>query len=199
MGDLKDQTKEREQPIVEQLGKRKRIRPLEYWRNERVVYENRTIKDVIVKPIEIDKPQPKKSNPSLRLKGYKEQRDSIELPILDFESKKEKEKIIACTRDSKGARKIAGVGLKIKNNFDEKSMVSGLMVFDPKSEKSNSNSGAFSMVFYVVSGIFEVSIHKNTFILSVGGQFHVPRGNQYKIRNVTQREAKLFFCNCKFD
>ncbi|RUP48913.1 Mif2/CENP-C like-domain-containing protein [Jimgerdemannia flammicorona] len=76
-------------------------------------------------------------------------------------------------------------------------MSSGIVLLPKGAEKPNKNSRASAMVFYVISGSVRVTIHKTTFVISTGGQFIVPRGNQYRIVNVANRESRLHFTQAR--
>src|SRR5690554_7526001 len=43
----------------------------------------------------------------------------------------------------------------------------------------------------------QAMVHETTIVLSAGGQFLVPRGNQYSITNVSRNESHLFFVQAK--
>jgi len=77
---------------------------------------------------------------------------------------------------------------------EEDFMSSGIMVLPPGVEKPNRNSGESAMVFFVVNGHCQVTVHRTTFAVPTGSQFFIPRGNQYRLVNTSdQSEARLFF------
>ncbi|RUS14235.1 Mif2/CENP-C like-domain-containing protein [Endogone sp. FLAS-F59071] len=76
-------------------------------------------------------------------------------------------------------------------------MSSGVVVLPKGAEKPNKNSRGSAMVFHVIIGSVHVTIHKTHFTISTGGQFIVPRGNQYRIVNVANRESRLFFAQAR--
>lgn len=76
-------------------------------------------------------------------------------------------------------------------------MASGVLELPEGSQKPNKNSHGSAMVFIVVKGTVEVTVHKTLFRLQEGGQFFVPRGNMYCIVNVGRGEASIFFCHGK--
>lgn len=49
----------------------------------------------------------------------------------------------------------------------------------------------------MIEGAVNVKIHRTTFTMAVGGQFMVPRGNQYSIHTISRRPAKLFFAQAR--
>ncbi|KAI1309161.1 hypothetical protein EDD11_004123 [Mortierella claussenii] len=54
-----------------------------------------------------------------------------------------------------------------------------------------------SLAFYVIKGLVQVTVNETNFILSTGGRFVVPRGNQYGILNRSKKESTLFFVQTK--
>ncbi|KAF9943518.1 hypothetical protein BGZ65_000885, partial [Modicella reniformis] len=49
-------------------------------------------------------------------------------------------------------------------------------------------------VFYVIRGIAEATVHETEFVVTTGGRFLVPRGNQYGIVNLSDKNpCQLFF------
>lgn len=49
----------------------------------------------------------------------------------------------------------------------------------------------------MIEGAVNVKIHRTSFTMAVGGQFMVPRGNQYSIHTISRRPAKLFFAQAR--
>ncbi|KAJ9109080.1 hypothetical protein QFC21_000408 [Naganishia friedmannii] len=52
-------------------------------------------------------------------------------------------------------------------------------------------------VFFVQQGCVEVTIHRTRFLMSEGGAFLIPRGNQYGFSNVCQKEVHLCFSQAR--
>lgn len=63
--------------------------------------------------------------------------------------------------------------------------------------KRSKNSRQMHMVFNVQSGVVEVKVHENEFIVHNGGIWQVPRGNTYSIRNVGDGTARVFFAQAR--
>ncbi|KAH7040414.1 Mif2/CENP-C like-domain-containing protein [Microdochium trichocladiopsis] len=70
---------------------------------------------------------------------------------------------------------------------------SGIVDLPPGSEKRSKNSRKMQMVFFVHKGVVDVVIATNTFRISEGGQFFVPRGNYYSMANNGDVRARIFF------
>ena len=54
-----------------------------------------------------------------------------------------------------------------------------------------------TQMFVVFEGAVEVLVHRTKFVIAPGGMFCVPMGNTYNIRNVSQRDARLFFAQAR--
>ncbi|KAG6853026.1 hypothetical protein C0991_007397 [Blastosporella zonata] len=86
---------------------------------------------------------------------------------------------------------------------------SGFVFINVNGEKKRKNVKDNTYVFIVLEGVVEVLIHQTSYAVSTGGVFVVPRGlafysiantqsdtcagNFYTIRNISEKEAKLFF------
>ncbi|KAK7752363.1 mitotic fidelity of chromosome transmission-related protein [Diatrype stigma] len=70
----------------------------------------------------------------------------------------------------------------------------GVVDLPPGSEKHPKNSRKMQMVFFVHTGSVTVTIADvNTFRITKGGMWFVPRGNRYEIKNEGDKTARLFF------
>ncbi|KAJ3336684.1 hypothetical protein HDU91_001703, partial [Kappamyces sp. JEL0680] len=95
-------------------------------------------------------------------------------------------------------RSVGAGEYKFQKVFSEgEFLASGVLELPPGATKPSKNSHSSAMVFIVMSGLVEVQVHKTTFQLVDGGQFFVPRGNQYCISNIGETESTLIFCHGK--
>jgi len=69
----------------------------------------------------------------------------------------------------------------------------GVIELPPGVEKQTKPSKQNSMVFFVAEGAVEATVNKTVVRLKRGGQFLVPRGNNYRIVNLADRTSKLWF------
>ncbi|KAG0342964.1 Centromere protein C [Podila horticola] len=74
---------------------------------------------------------------------------------------------------------------------------SGVMKIEPDCEKPNRLAHAGTLIFYVTKGRVAVTINSSTFAVTIGGQFMVPRGNQYSIKNVGREDSIIFYARAK--
>ncbi|KAI1825072.1 Mif2/CENP-C like-domain-containing protein [Xylaria intraflava] len=70
---------------------------------------------------------------------------------------------------------------------------SGIVDLPPGAEKRPKNSRKMHLVFFVHTGIVQVTIAQTEFNIAKGGMFFVPRGNPYWIKNETDKPARMFF------
>ena len=128
-------------------------------------------------------------------------------PVLDFETKLEKEVVLAYSPDHFIADFGDGAAFTLNTSFGEAGTMScGFIHLKKEGYKPNKNSGKHALVFseyvflglLVITGVLEVVVHRSSFIVYAGCQFFVPRGNQYEIRNASKsKTASVFFCHCK--
>lgn len=82
---------------------------------------------------------------------------------------------------------------KLAAVFDDNPNVAGaLLHFPQEGFKSSKNSGNCIYMFHVIKGLLEVNLSNNTFVVTRGCSFQVPRGNTYGISNIGNGDAKLF-------
>ncbi|KAG0029465.1 hypothetical protein BGZ81_003763 [Podila clonocystis] len=74
---------------------------------------------------------------------------------------------------------------------------SGVMKIEPDREKPNRLAHAGTVIFYVTKGRVTATINNSTFVVTAGGQFMVPRGNQYSIKNVSREDSIIFYARVK--
>ncbi|KAI1813493.1 Mif2/CENP-C like-domain-containing protein [Poronia punctata] len=70
---------------------------------------------------------------------------------------------------------------------------SGIVELPPNSQKRTKNSRKMHLAFFVHSGNVQVKVGQTEFGIAKGGMFFVPRGNNYSLRNETDRTSRLFF------
>lgn len=55
-----------------------------------------------------------------------------------------------------------------------------------------------TQTFVVLEGAVQVMVHRTRFVIAPGGMFLVPKGNTYYIKNVSHREARIFFAQARY-
>lgn len=76
-------------------------------------------------------------------------------------------------------------------------MAAGVLVIPVDGDKPTKPSKDNSYAFVVLEGAVQVMVHRTSFVIAPGGMFLVPKGNMYNIRNVAQREARIFFAQAR--
>lgn len=117
--------------------------------------------------------------------------------IIDYDTHKQTQRLIAVSRDEHDPAPVPGEQFSISTVFEEGAFMSaGILCFPPGVEKPSRNSAKYALVFYVIEGIFDVTINQASFTIGTGGQFMVPRGNHYSIKSKFSGQGKLHFCHC---
>ncbi|KAI9065445.1 hypothetical protein FKP32DRAFT_495829 [Trametes sanguinea] len=76
-------------------------------------------------------------------------------------------------------------------------LAAGQLIIPPGSTKPVKSVKDSTYIFYVIQGAVRFTVHKGDFVLANGACFMVPRGNVYRIQNVCDRDAKLFFAQAR--
>ncbi|OCF73564.1 hypothetical protein I204_05407 [Kwoniella mangroviensis CBS 8886] len=76
-------------------------------------------------------------------------------------------------------------------------MAAGVVMIPVGKSKTTKPSKDNAYVFYVIQGAVQVQIYRTSFIMAPGGQFIVPRGNEYSIENISNKEVQLFFAQAR--
>ncbi|KAI9571275.1 Mif2/CENP-C like-domain-containing protein [Boletus coccyginus] len=202
-------------------GQRHRYKPLEWWRQERVVYGRRDsdlilvpqIKEIIRIPQEPIKPLGKagKHRRGARTRSKSKGRDTPFNPeegwdedtptnatVIDYSTQQEISRRVAFLASMIEPNQAANSNWFFQKIFGEGEFIAaGQMHIPPKSQKPSKSTKDNTYVFYVIQGAVSVFIHETSFIITTGGMFLVPRGNTYYIENIAERDAKLFFTQAR--
>ncbi|KAH6571257.1 hypothetical protein BASA60_007265 [Batrachochytrium salamandrivorans] len=189
-------------------SRRTRVQPVAYWKNERVVYGRRVsgfggvptcVKEVIRIPS--DDENAHVSHRRARAdKIKKEEMEAVpsELVVVNYTTGAEESQRIVVTPGMISPRTVGAGDYRFQKVFSEGDfLASGVLALPRGANKPSKNSHESAMIFVVLIGQVQVRVHKTTFVISQGSQFFVPRGNQYEIDNISNREARLFFCHGK--
>lgn len=82
----------------------------------------------------------------------------------------------------------------VKMFGDDGFIAAGQVCIRPNCEKPLKNVKDNTYIFFVIEGIIEVKIHINSYTVASGGSFMVPRGNNYSLKNISNYDARVFFC-----
>ncbi|KIJ26429.1 hypothetical protein M422DRAFT_180332 [Sphaerobolus stellatus SS14] len=218
--------KDKKQPRINNIdenglrrSKRQHYAPLEYWRGEHVVYGRRehgkSVVPVIKEIIRFPKPEPELLGTAVikRRKRYvtRPPRSKIDNPelgwddetqpngiIMDYQSQSEVERRVAFPARLVNPKPGQGDKFAYHKIFGDGNFVAaGQLIIPPGAEKPTKPTKDNTYIFYIIEGAVECKIHRTSFVLSTGGSFMVPRGNQYYIKNICERDVKLFFAQAR--
>ncbi|EPQ57776.1 hypothetical protein GLOTRDRAFT_136648 [Gloeophyllum trabeum ATCC 11539] len=118
--------------------------------------------------------------------------------ILDYVTKQEVERRIAFTAKMLEPKAAANNDFFFQRVFgDAEFMAAGYLMIPPGKAKPSKQTKDNTYAFYVIEGAVNFHVHKTSVIVATGGMFLVPRGNQYFIQNICERDAKLFFAQAR--
>eukprot|EP00002_Diphylleia_rotans_P002229 TRINITY_DN11398_c0_g1_i1.p1 TRINITY_DN11398_c0_g1~~TRINITY_DN11398_c0_g1_i1.p1 ORF type:complete len:975 (+),score=187.96 TRINITY_DN11398_c0_g1_i1:78-3002(+) len=206
-------TKESLEEADVRRSKRMRIKPLEFWKNERAVYHRKEKElPTIEVVIRVDKQE---ESDQLRVRHKPRSKpvfDSEKLPIpaqgelgaLVFDKKLGTvEKHIAQTKEMLtfvdlkqlyegfGDHTFSAEGIEVATALDHNNFATGVLRLRPSACKPVQNTFDLTEVFYLASGDIDVNCHKSEFTLSKGSFFFIPPHNSYTIRNLSDTKVAV--------
>ncbi|XP_004590914.2 centromere protein C [Ochotona princeps] len=87
--------------------------------------------------------------------------------------------------------------LKVYKTLDTPYFSTGKLILGPHEEKGKQHVGPDILVFYVNFGDLLCTLHETPYLLSTGDSFFVPSGNYYNIKNLLNEESVLLFTQIK--
>ncbi|NWX50035.1 CENPC protein, partial [Steatornis caripensis] len=190
--------------------KRIRLRPLEYWRGERVNYtmtpSGRLVFSGIVCP---------ETQPHGRIKRRKEvkqkQKRGSEIPanfnhtlgdtskptvVMDPETNEEV--LLECVNTGNSHPCFfKDESVEIYKSLNTSAFATGRLILKPLKEKGHQFVHMDTIAFHVIRGKIIATLHKTSYHLTTGDYFYVPAGNGYNIRNLLNEESVLVFTQLK--
>ncbi|KAF6129286.1 centromere protein C [Phyllostomus discolor] len=202
--------------------KRTRLKPLEYWRGERVDYQERESGGFVIGGIL----SPDTVSSKRKAKGeMKKMNKIVNRKRICLDDDERKEKLVLNLNIPLGdplqptrvkdpeTRKIVlmdilrprdmyqfSVGhdeLKVYKTLDTPIFSTGKLILGPHQEKGRQHVGLDTLVFYVNFGDLLCTLHETPYIITTGDSFYVPSGNYYNIRNLLNEESILLFTQIK--
>jgi centromere protein C len=143
-------------------------------------------------------------NPQPKTKWQKSKEKSLTLSVFEGPgTEKQVERTVAFAPDSyKNVTIIKNTDeyFKVGTLFDQDSEFCGGGVIElpsgsKKAVKSNHDT---YFIFYVISGQVEVTLSRNTFVVTKGCSFEIPMGNYYQFINTGSSLAKMMFVQSKY-
>ncbi|KAM5284398.1 centromere protein C isoform 3-T3 [Hipposideros larvatus] len=202
--------------------KRIRLKPLEYWRGERIDYQGRPSGGFVIggilspdtiSPKRKAKGEMKKVNKIVNSKRIcpdsNERKNklvvNLDIPlgdplqptrVKDPETRKMILMDLLRPRDTYQFS-IEHGELKVYKTLDTPLFSTGKLILGPHQEKGKQHVGLDILVFYVNFGDLLCTLHETSYIITTGDSFYVPSGNYYNIKNLLNEESVLLFTQIK--
>ncbi|KAF2118980.1 kinetochore CENP-C fungal-like protein [Lophiotrema nucula] len=195
---------------------RHRVAPLNFWKNDRVVYKKDGGMESVVVNESIEPPRSKKRGgwQKGRKRGLapitedEEELEEWEVsdgviggtyrgydPLNNVSREEEESEAIAWSHAGIQPQDVPEAQFKFtKLGSAPGSYLSwGVIDVPVAGVKRTKNARRMHMVFHVVRGTLQVRVAENEFIINKGGVWQVPRGNTYSITNVSNVDSRVFF------
>ncbi|NXE15223.1 CENPC protein, partial [Lophotis ruficrista] len=193
--------------------KRIRLRPLEYWRGERVNYTMRPSgRGLVISGIVCPEAEPHRKIKQ-RKGGHKQKRDETRSeipanldhtladtskPTIVLDPVTNQEVLLECVNtESSHSCFFKDETVEIYKNLNTSAFATGRLILKPFKEKGHQFVHMDTITFYVIHGKIIVTLHKTSYYLTTGDYFYVPAGNGYNIRNLLNKESVLLFTQLK--
>uniref|UniRef100_A0A8C6QYW6 Centromere protein C n=1 Tax=Nannospalax galili TaxID=1026970 RepID=A0A8C6QYW6_NANGA len=196
--------------------KRIRLKPLEYWRGERIDYQERPSGFVIggiISPGSVSPKRKAKGNLGKVNKKANNKRichdnheKSMNLGqrgdplqptrVKDPETREIIFMDLIRPRDTYQFFVEHG-DLRVFKTLDTPFFSTGKLVLGPCEEKGRQHVGQDILVFYVSYGDILCTLHETPYMITTGDSFYVPSGNYYNITNLLNEESILLFTQIK--
>ncbi|XP_071412145.1 centromere protein C [Pithys albifrons albifrons] len=193
--------------------KRIRLRPLEYWRGERINYtlssSGRLMISGVVHP-ETQSPWKSKQRKECHKKKTikTNERDipasldhnlaDTSKPTIVLDPVTNEEVLLECINTGDcHACFFQDEAVEIHKKLNTSIFATGRLILKPLKEKGYQFVHMDTIAFYIVRGKIITTIHKTSYYLTTGDSFYVPAGNEYNIRNLLNEESVLVFTQLK--
>uniref|UniRef100_A0A8C3R4F8 Centromere protein C n=1 Tax=Cyanoderma ruficeps TaxID=181631 RepID=A0A8C3R4F8_9PASS len=193
--------------------KRIRMKPLEYWRGERVNYTMNpsgglVISGLVCPETESPRKSKRKKDPPKR-KGDKTNRKEIPAsldhiladaskPAVVVDPITDKEVHLDCINTASSPYYVfKDEAVEIYKNLNTSLFATGRLILKPYKEKGHQFVYMDTIAFHIISGKVILTLHKTSYCLTAGDCFYVPPGNGYNIRNPLNEESVLLFTQLK--
>ncbi|KAM9581029.1 centromere protein C [Guaruba guarouba] len=194
--------------------KRLRLRPLEYWRGERVNYKMKPSGGLVISGIVCPEPEPHRMI-KRRQDGHKQRRGETRSkipanldhsladtsrPTVVVDPVTNEEVLLECVNtESSNACFFKDESVEIYKNLNTSAFATGKLILKPFKEKGHQFVHMDTIAFHIIHGKVLVTLHKTSYYLTTGDFFYVPAGNGYNIRNLLNKESVLLFTQLKKD
>ncbi|KAF2205403.1 hypothetical protein GQ43DRAFT_437029 [Delitschia confertaspora ATCC 74209] len=189
------------------------FRPVSFWNNEKLVRDRDGTVGAIDRRVDLEPEKPAKKTrktskskksrsiePAEELEEWEEtEPGSLEGNIVEYDAatgastEEEIDATLAWAELGIQPRDVPGAQFRYAKIMQTNFLSCGIVELPVGGEKRAKNSRRMHMVFFVASGVVEVTVHENSFSIHKGGVWQVPRGNFYSIRNQGESVSRIFF------
>ncbi|XP_034272191.1 centromere protein C isoform X4 [Pantherophis guttatus] len=189
-------------------SQRIRIKPLEYWRGERINYKINTSGDFVIGGI-ISPEQRESWKPKVKvaMKSVPENEnlhdnsifmEKIFQPAIVFDKASNQQILLECVHNgSSPVFCFSNEILSIYKYLSTPSFASGKIILNPLKEKGYQYSHTDTLVFHISCGKLLLMLYDQSYRLTTGNYFFIPPGNVYNIRNLLNEECVVLFTQLK--
>ncbi|KAI6069978.1 Centromere protein C [Aix galericulata] len=194
--------------------KRIRLKPLEYWRGERVNYVMRPSGGLMITGIVCPETEPHRKDRQKKI-DHKEKRNytkneaskkfnytlaDTSKPTVVVDPVTNEEVLQECINTGRSHLSFfKDESVEIYKNLNTSTFSTGKLILKPLKEKGHQFVYMDTIAFHVIHGKIVVTLHKTSYYLTSGAFFYIPAGNQYNIRNLLNEESVLLFTQFKND
>ncbi|NWH77516.1 CENPC protein, partial [Piaya cayana] len=192
--------------------KRIRLRPLEYWRGERVNYAMNPSGGLVISGIACPQAQPhravKQRKDRHKWKRSETSRNAIPVsfyhnlgdaskPSVVLDPKTNQEILLACISTETMNSFFNDESVEVFKSLNTSDFAIGRLVLKPLKEKGHQFVYMDTLAFYVIHGKIILTLHETPYYLTTGDYFYVPAGNRYNLHNLLNEESVLLFTQLK--
>ncbi|KAM3823139.1 centromere protein C [Vipera latastei] len=189
-------------------SKRTRIKPLQYWRGERIDYKISPSGGFVIGGIiSPEQRESRKPKAKVAMKSVSEMEnlhnnsifmEDFSQPAVVFDKASNQQIILECMNNgSSPVYCINNEKLSIYKYLNTPSFSSGKIILNPLKEKGYQYSYTDTLVFYISCGKLLLMLYDQSYCLTAGNYFFIPPGNVYNIRNLLNKECVIFFTQLK--
>ncbi|XP_064004629.1 centromere protein C isoform X1 [Pogoniulus pusillus] len=194
--------------------KRIRLKPLEYWRGERVDYAVSPSGNLVLSGVVCPETGPPRTVRQ-RKDGHKQKTakrrkkkplvldhslaDTAKPTIVLDPVTNEEVPLECVTTEMCHSCFFKDETVEIYKHLNTSAFATGKLILKPLKEKGHQFVHMDTIVFHVIYGKIITTLHKTSYCLSTGDYFYVPAGNGYNIRNLLDEESVLLFTQLKKD
>ncbi|XP_006027584.1 centromere protein C isoform X1 [Alligator sinensis] len=187
--------------------KRTRLKPLEYWRGERVNYMSRPsggfVIAGVVRPVSPEKVKKKRNHHVQKKKHDRVEDLDVSLadaskPTAVWDPAVNGEVFLECISTGHNhSFFFKDESVEIYKHLNTSVFATGKLILKPLKEKGYQFIHMDKIAFHVVHGRVIFTLHEMSYHLSTGDFFYVPAGNAYNIRNLLNEDSILIFTQLK--